>query len=86
MRANVFGTLSLERIFSCVRRVCHNNSHILQMMQILRFARLMTTIRTRLGLSPDIEEPRDRSMEMGSFSLCQPDMRRSPWAASCLSF
>ena len=56
IRANVFGTLSLERFFSCVRRVCHNNGHFLHMMEMLRLALLMTTIRTRLGLSPDIEE------------------------------
>ena len=55
-RANVFGTLTLERFFSSVRRVCHNNSHFLHMWEMLRLALLMTTIRTRLGLSPDLEE------------------------------
>ena len=56
IRANFFGTLTLERFFSCLRRVCHNNSHFLHMMEMLRIALMMSTIRSRLGLSPDLEE------------------------------
>ena len=36
VRANFFGTLILERFFSCLRRICHNNHHFLHMMQMLR--------------------------------------------------
>jgi hypothetical protein len=56
IRANVFGTLPLERFFSCVRRVCRNNDHFQYMMDMLRTALMMTTLRTGLGLSPDLEE------------------------------
>jgi hypothetical protein len=44
-RANPFGTLPLERFFSCLRGIWHGNSHYLNMMEMLGHALLMTAIR-----------------------------------------
>jgi hypothetical protein len=54
-RAIFFGTLHLERFFSCLRRICHSTNHNLNMMEMLSLAQLMA-IRCRLGLTPHSEE------------------------------
>jgi hypothetical protein len=56
IRANVFGILNEERLFSCIRRVCKSNDHYLHVMNMLRLTPAITAICTRLGLSPDLEE------------------------------
>jgi hypothetical protein len=56
VRANVLGTIPLERFFSCWRRISHLDYHFTSMMSRLHFVLLMTWLRTFLGLSPDLEE------------------------------
>jgi hypothetical protein len=56
IQANFFGTLPLECFFSCLRRICHSNKHYPPMMEMLRLALLMITIRCRRGLTPGFEE------------------------------
>jgi hypothetical protein len=56
IQAYVFGTLSEEGFCSCLRRVCKSNDHYLHVMNVFRQTLAITTMRTRLGLNPDLEE------------------------------
>jgi hypothetical protein len=42
IRANVFGTIPLERFFSCWRRISHLDYHFANIMSRLHFALIMT--------------------------------------------
>jgi hypothetical protein len=54
-RANIFGRLSAERLFSCIRRACESNGHFfLSVTSMPCLTSAMTTIRAGLGLSRDL--------------------------------
>jgi hypothetical protein len=56
IRANVLGTIPLERFFSCWRRLSPLDCHFANRMSHLHFALLMTRLGTFLGPSPGSEE------------------------------
>jgi hypothetical protein len=77
IRANVFGTLNEERFLSCIRRVCKSNDHYVHVRLTLE----ITAIRTRLGLTPDLEEGTKRQKH--GEVLFEPLPRGYEWIPMC---